>query len=47
MRELEELIDRNIAVDMLVYRPDEIDERIKLDDPFLKTILREGRVIYG
>ena len=47
MRELEELIDRNIAVDMLVYRPDEIDERIKLGDPFLKTILREGRVIYG
>ncbi|MBC8434111.1 MAG: hypothetical protein H8D96_19560 [Desulfobacterales bacterium] len=47
MRELEELIDRNIAVDMLVYRPDEIDERVKLGDPFLKTILREGRVING
>ena len=37
MRELEELIDWNIAVDMLVYRPDEIDERIKLGGPFLKT----------
>ena len=47
MRELEELIDRSIAVDMLVYRPDEIDERVKLGDPFLKAILREGRVIYG
>jgi predicted nucleotidyltransferase len=25
MRELDRLIDRNIAVDMLVYRPDEFD----------------------
>ena len=47
MRELDELIERNIASDMLVYRPDEFDERIKLGDPFIKTILREGRVLYG
>jgi len=47
MRELDRLIERNMAVDMLVYRPDEIDERIRLGDPFIKTILREGRVIYG
>ena len=47
MRELDELIERNIAADMLVYRPDEFEERIKLGDPFIKTILREGRVLYG
>jgi predicted nucleotidyltransferase len=47
MRELDELIDRNIAADMLVYRPDEFEERIKLGDPFIKTVLREGRVLYG
>ncbi|MBA7542768.1 hypothetical protein ES705_35092 [subsurface metagenome] len=47
MRELDELIERNIAADMLVYRPDEFDERIKLGDPFIKTILREGQVLYG
>ncbi|MEA3416709.1 MAG: nucleotidyltransferase domain-containing protein [Thermodesulfobacteriota bacterium] len=47
MRELDRLIERNIAADMLVYRPDEFDERIKLGDPFIKTILREGRVLYG
>lgn len=47
MRELDELIDRNIAVDMLVYRPDEFEERIKLGDPFIKTILKEGKVLYG
>lgn len=47
MRQLDDLIDRNIASDMLVYRPDEFEERIKLGDPFIKTILREGRVLYG
>jgi predicted nucleotidyltransferase len=47
MRELDELIDRNIATDMLVYRPDEFEERVKLGDPFIKSILREGRVLYG
>jgi len=47
MRRLEELIERNIAVDMLVYRSEEFDERVKLGDPFIKAILREGRVLYG
>lgn len=32
MRELDGLIERNIAADMLVYRPDEFDEQIKLGD---------------
>jgi predicted nucleotidyltransferase len=47
MRELDDLIDRNMAVDMLVYRPDEFEHRIKLGDPFMKRILSEGRVLYG
>ena len=47
MRELDELIERNMASDMLVYRPDELDDRVRLGDPFIKTILREGRVLYG
>jgi len=47
MRELDELIDRNIATDMLVYRPDEFEERIKLGDPFVLSIIKEGRVLYG
>lgn len=47
MRELDEPIDRNVAADMLVYRPDEFDERVRLGDPFIKAILREGRVLYG
>lgn len=47
MRELDELIDRNVAVDMLVYRADELDKRIELGDPFIRAIVREGRVVYG
>jgi uncharacterized protein len=47
MRELDELIERNVAADMLVYRPDEFEDRIRLGDPFIKAILREGRVLYG
>jgi predicted nucleotidyltransferase len=47
MRELDELIERNIAADMLVYRPDEFEDRVRLGDPFIKAVLREGRVLYG
>jgi predicted nucleotidyltransferase len=38
IRELSFLIDRAIALDLLVYRPEEIEERINLGDPFLKAI---------
>ena len=47
MRELDELIDRTVAADMLVYRPDELEDRVRMGDPFIKAILREGRVLYG
>jgi len=47
MRELDEIIERDIAADMLVYRSAEFDERVALGDPFIKTILKEGRVLYG
>jgi hypothetical protein len=41
------LIERNIPVDFLVYRPDEFESRLAMGDPFLKAILREGKVVYG
>jgi len=34
-------------VDFLVYRPEEFEKRLKMDDPFLKGVLREGKVLYG
>lgn len=47
MRELDRLIERNIAADMLVYRPEEIKERLEVGDPFIKKIFKEGKVLYG
>lgn len=46
-RELRRLIKKKLAVDFLIYRPEEFNERVQLGDPFIKTILREGRVLYG
>ena len=45
MRELDSLIDRNMAIDLLVYRPDEVEERTRLGDPFVVNILKEGRIL--
>jgi len=47
IRELQRLIERNIPVDFLVYLPEEFEERLALGDPFLKAILREGKVLHG
>lgn len=47
IRELSRLIDRNVPVDFFVYRPEEWEQRLKMGDPFLKLILREGKVLYG
>ena len=47
IRELSRVIDRNIPVDFLIYRPEEFDKRLKMGDPFLKTIVKEGKVLYG
>jgi predicted nucleotidyltransferase len=47
MRELLRLIRRSIPVDFLVYRPEEFEKRLRMGDPFLKAILKEGKVVYG
>ncbi len=47
IRELSRIIERNIAVDFLVYRPDEFEKRLKMGDPFLESIIREGKILYG
>lgn len=47
MRELENFVEKEIAADMLVYRSDEIDERMSLGDPFILSIINEGKVLYG
>ena len=47
IRELSRVIERNIAVDFLIYRPEEFDKRLKMGDPFLKAIIKEGKLLYG
>ena len=47
IRELSRIVERNVAVDFLVYRPDEYEKRLSMGDPFLKTIIKEGRTLYG
>lgn len=47
MMELDGMIDRNMAVDMLVYKPEEYEERLKLGDPFVNLIQQKGEVLYG
>jgi predicted nucleotidyltransferase len=47
IRELSRLIDRNVAVDFLIYRREEFEKRLNMGDPFLKAILKEGRILYG
>lgn len=47
IRELSRIVDRDIAVDFLIYRPDEFNKRIAMGDPFLKSIIKEGIILYG
>jgi predicted nucleotidyltransferase len=45
--ELYKLLDTDLPVDYIVYRPEEANERLSLGDPFLKKIFEEGKVLYG
>jgi uncharacterized protein len=47
IRELYRLIDTDLPVDYLVYRPGEVAERMSLGDPFVVGVLREGKVLHG
>jgi uncharacterized protein len=47
IRQLSRMIERNIAIDLIVYRPEEVEERLRLGDPFLKSIMQEGKILYG
>jgi predicted nucleotidyltransferase len=47
IRQLYRLMDTDLPVDYLVYRPAEVAERLSLGDPFVAGVLREGKVLYG
>ncbi|HAM88371.1 MAG: polymerase beta domain protein region protein [Candidatus Falkowbacteria bacterium GW2011_GWC2_38_22] len=41
------LIDRKVAVDILVYTPSEVKERRRLGDFFIENILNSGKLLYA
>ena len=45
--EVSSLIERDVPVDFLVYRPEEFEKRLKMGDPFIELVMKEGRVLYG
>ncbi len=47
IRELSGMIDRNIPLDLLIYRSEEFSTRMNLGDPFLNDIIKEGKILYG
>ena len=46
IRQLDRLIKYKLATDFIVYKPEELDKRLKLGDPFIKSILSEGKILY-
>ncbi len=39
-------LDRAVPLDILVYTPREIKERLSLGDFFIKNIIQKGKIIY-
>jgi predicted nucleotidyltransferase len=46
IRQLDSLIKYKLATDFIVYRPHELEHRLELGDPFVKSILEQGKVLY-
>ena len=46
VRELDRLIRYELATDFIVYTPQEVKTRMKLGDPFVKTVLEKGNILY-
>jgi predicted nucleotidyltransferase len=40
------LFKREMALDLLVYKPDQLEKRLKIKDPFITKIWREGKTLY-
>jgi predicted nucleotidyltransferase len=45
--ELYRMMDVDAAVDYIVYKPEEAEERLSLGDPFIRKIYEKGKVLYG
>lgn len=45
--EVRKIIKKGTPADFLVYRQEELDTCLRLEDPFITTILEEGQILYG
>ncbi len=41
------LLDRKMALDILIYTPQEIKKRLSLGDFFIKDIINQGKILYA
>jgi predicted nucleotidyltransferase len=46
IRQLDALVKYRLATDFIVYRPEEVAQRLELGDPFVKSIFEGGKVLY-
>lgn len=46
-REVDKIIDHSVPIDILIYTPEEIQERISLNDYFVKGFNEQGKVLYN
>lgn len=46
IRQLDGMIKYGLATDFIVYKSQELEQRLKIGDPFIKNILDKGKVLY-
>lgn len=44
--EIKEMLDQRFAMDVLVYKPAQLQQRLEWGDYFLREITQKGRVLY-
>lgn len=47
LREVYKFVDSSFPVDLLIYKPDEFEDRYHMGDPFIRLIVAKGKIIYG
>lgn len=47
IRQLDAMVKYRLAADFTIYKSREVKQRIKLGDPFIKNILKDGKVLYN
>jgi predicted nucleotidyltransferase len=47
IRQLYRMMETDLPVDYLVYRPSEVQERLAMGDPFMMGIFQDGIVLHG